>query len=336
MNIRRFLIVVGILGAFVLVMATLGHLGEILKAFSQARWYVIPLFIVVQIVSYYANAKYYQRFFDIFDHGVPLRYLYEVSLGINFANQTIPSGGVSGTAYLSQALKPYDIAIGKSALAQIGRFAFTFWSFFITLGIGFLILFLTDDLEDISARFVALLMLGIMAVGIVLFTVISERRRLEAFLVPATHFVNWFGRTILRRKKPVLSKPHVEEVLEEFYKGYSEIMSHKRQWPRLLWWAFASIMAEALTVYVIFIGFGQWMNPGLVIAGYALSIIASIAGFFAGGFAVYEAGMIGTFTALGVSFPLSFAVVILYRTLNLVIAIPIGMHFYRQHLKETS
>jgi uncharacterized protein (TIRG00374 family) len=85
---------------------------------------------------------------------------------------------------------------------------------------------------------------------------------------------------------------------------------------------------------MVFIGFGQLINPGVVITGYALAIILSITSIFTGGIGVYEAGMIGTFAALGIPFALAFAVVIVYRVLNMGIFLPVGFFFYRRDLKE--
>jgi uncharacterized membrane protein YbhN (UPF0104 family) len=87
-----------------------------------------------------------------------------------------------------------------------------------------------------------------------------------------------------------------------------------------------------VTIYVVFIGFGQWANPGSVVVGYTFAIIASMSALVVGGLGAYEAGMIGTFTALGMPFALAFAVVIVYRVLNLGIFLPLSFIYYRKHL----
>jgi uncharacterized protein (TIRG00374 family) len=334
MNMRRIMIFLGIAGIFFIVVTSLGDPHKILDAFIKVRWYVVPLVIVAQIIDYYCNAKYYQAFFAISKHHVKLRLLYEASLAINFANVAIPSGGVAGTTYLAEAIKSSGVPAAKSTLAQIGRYIFTFVSYFMVLAFGFIVLFFSGNLNKVSVRFVILIMVVILAAGLVLMAVFSERSRFEAFITPLIRFINRFGKTILRRDKPLVNRDSVSTFLTEFYEDYHELLTHKASWPSLLWWSLGGNLAEVATVYVVFLGFGQVVNPGVVITGYTLAIIASVGGILVNGLGVYEAGMIGTFAALGIPFALAFAVVIVYRILNMGLFLPIGLVYYRKHLKE--
>lgn len=333
---RRILILLGLAGVFLIIVNSLGDPHKILQAFIRVRWYVVPLVIGAQLLDYYCNAKYYQAFFSISAHKVSTRLLYEASLAINFANVAIPSGGVAGTTYLAEAIKSAGVPPARSTLAQIGRYIFTFVSYFMVLAFGFVVMFLSGNLNKVSVRFVMLIMIVILAAGLVLLAVFSERTRFEIIITPFIRFINRFGKTILRRTKPLIIREKVDRFLTEFYDDYHELLTHKAQWPSLLWWSLGGNLAEVATVYVVFIGFGQWVNPGIVITGYTLAIIASVGGILVNGLGVYEAGMIGTFAALGVPFALAFAVVIVYRILNMGLFLPIGLVYYRKHLKEAT
>ena len=333
MKLSRLLLLAGLVGVGILLMANLGDLPKFLSALGHLRWYVVVMVIAVQLGSYYFNARYYQAFFAISKHTVGLRRLFEVSLAINFANQVVPSGGVVGTTYLTEAVKP-EVPAGTATLAQLGRYIFTFLSYFIVLAVGFLIFFLSDDsdLNKVSVRLVIILMLVVLALGLVLLMIFSERSRLEAALRPVTHFTNAFGRHVLRRKQALI-KPHwADQFLDEFYRGYRLVIGDKGRWPTLLGWSLAYNIAEVATIYVVFIGLGQWVNPGIVVTAYTLAIIASFAGFFTGGIGVYELGMIGAFTALGVPFATAFTVVLVYRVLSMALFLPPGFYFYRRDL----
>jgi uncharacterized protein (TIRG00374 family) len=335
MNMRRIMILLGIAGIFFIVVTSLGDPHKIIDAFIKVRWYVVPLVIIAQIIDYYCNAKYYQAFFDISGHRVKLRLLFEASLAINFANVAIPSGGVAGTTYLAEAIKSSGVPPAKSTLAQIGRYIFTFVSYFIVLAFGFVVMFFSGNLNKVSVRFVMLIMVVILAAGLVLMAIFSERSRLEAFISPVIRLINRFGKTVLRRAKPLIDRRRVSAFLSEFYEDYHELLSHKARWPSLVWWSLGGNIAEVATVYVVFLGFGQIVNPGIVITGYTLAIIASVGGILVNGLGVYEAGMIGTFAALGIPFALAFAVVLVYRILNMGLFLPVGLIYYRKHLKET-
>jgi uncharacterized protein (TIRG00374 family) len=335
MNLRRFLILVGILGVLVLVFSTFGNPVTIIQVFQKVRWYVVPLVILMQIISYYYNARYYQEFFSIFGHNVNFRRLYEASLAINFANQAIPSGGVAGTTYLAEAVKGEGVPPSQTTLAQLNRYIFTFVSFFIVLAFGFLMLLFGNDLDKVSVRFMILLMVIVLTAGLVLLAIFSERSRLERILYPIIRLFNRLSRSMLKRRdKPLIAETQVDTFLTEFYHGLHEVIEHKGRWPALLWWSLGGNLAEVATLYAVFVGFGAWVNPGIVISAYTLGIAASVAGILVNGIGVLEAGLIGTFAALGVPFALAFAVTIVYRVLSFILFLPPGLYFYRRHLKE--
>jgi uncharacterized protein (TIRG00374 family) len=335
MKLRRVLIILGLLGLSALLLTNLGGLHKFFDTLQHVQWYIVPLLVGVQLISYLCNAKYYQAFFAVSHAEVPLSRLYEISLAINFANQAIPAGGVAGTTYLTQAVKP-DIAPGTATLAQLGRYVFTFLSHFPVLAVGFLLLFFGDSLEKISVRLTILAMLFVLALGVVLVMIFSERRRLEHALKPFIRLANSFGRIVLRRPHPVIQTAQLEHFLDEFYDGYHRTMRHKGQWLRLFGWALGGNLAEIFTVYAVFIGFGTWPNPGIVITAYTLGIMVSVLGIFTNGVGVYEAGLIGTLSALGIPIAQAFAVVIVYRGLNLGIFLPVGLVYYRKYLKPDS
>lgn len=333
MKLRRLLILLGFVGIVIAIISSVGDPHKLIHAFTKVQWYVVPLLIGIQIISYYCNAKYYQVFYAIANHKVKLSHLYQASLGIQFANMAVPSGGVAGTAYLAEVLKPYGVPTAKSTLAQVGSYIFSFLSYFVVLGFGFLMLFFAGNLNKVSVRLVVLLMIIILIVGMVLLALFSEQSRFQAVLTPFVRFVNRFGRVILRRKKPLVNRDNLSDFLSEFYHGYHEIMSHKGKWPSLFWWSLGGNIAEVSTIYAVFVSFGWWVNPGVVITGYTLAIIASIGGLIINGLGVYEAGMIGTFAALGIPFAVAFAVVIVYRVLNMAIFLPVGFYFYKRQLE---
>ena len=336
MKLRRLLLIIGSIGLTLVIATSLGNPIKVEAAFDLVRWYVFPLVFVIQLASYYCNARFYQAVFAISGHKLPLRRLYEISLGINFANQAIPSGGVAGTTYLAQTLKPNAVPTGTATLAQLGRYMFTFVSFFIVLSVGFLLLFWGGDVDRVSVRLIVLLMLFVLGVGTLLMVTFSDRRRLEAIARPFIRFINRLGTRLLKREHRIFPAQRLDSFLDEFYAGYHEIMGHKGKWGALFRWTLAANLCEVATVYAVFVGFGMWPNPGIVIAGYTIAIMASVSGLIINGLGVYEAGMIGTFVALGIPFALTFAIVTVYRLTSMAIFLPIGWYFYRRHLKENA
>ena len=128
----------------------------------------------------------------------------------------------------------------------------------------------------------------------------------------------------------------MKRFLDEIYRGYELVKERKDRWPVFLGWSLAYNIAEVMTLYIVFIGLGSWINPGVVITAYTLAIIASSIGFITGGVGIYELSMIGAFVALGVPFTLAFSSVLVYRILSMILFLPPGFYFYRRHLLADS
>jgi uncharacterized protein (TIRG00374 family) len=333
MRLRQVLIVIGFLSIGLFLLANLGGINKFLDALGHVQWYLFPLLIAIQLYSFYCNAHYYQIFFAASGYTIGLRRLYEISLAINFTNQVVPVGGLAGVAYLSEAVKP-DVPSGTATLAQLARYVFTFISYFGVLGAGLLLLFLSDNLNKVSVRIMLIVMVGVLLGGIILLMIFSERSRMEKFVGFFLRLAGGFKHKILRRPGPVITPDRLRYFLDEFYSGYHQIVHKHKTWPKLLAWCLGANIAEVMTLYAVFVGFGVWPNLGVVITGYTLAIMASVLGIFTGGIGLYEFGMIGTLAALGIPFALSFAVVIVYRGLSMLLFLPPGAYFYRETLKE--
>lgn len=332
MRLRQILILIGFLGIGLFLIAHLGDFSKFVEALSDVQWYMFPLLVAVQLYGFYCNAHYYQIFFAAAGSTVSLRRLFKISLAINFTNQVVPAGGLAGVAYLSEVVKP-EVQSGTSTLSQLARYVFTFISYFVVLGFGLLLLFLSGDLNKFSVRIMLIIMVAVLIIGIVILVIFSERSRTEWLLKPVLRLASGIKHRIFRRQGPIIEPDRLNQFLDDFYQGFHEIIRQRKTWPKLFAWCLGSNIAEVATLYTVFIGFGLWPNPGVVITGYTLAIMVSTLGIFTGGVGFYEFGMIGTLAALGIPFATAFAVVIVYRGLSMLFFLPPGFYYYRQTLE---
>ena len=332
MNKRRFFMLLGLVAFSLIVYANVDRVGEFGGYLRQARWYILIFIVVAQLIGYYCLARFYQLFLGIFGPHRPLKKYFGMSLAMNFVNQAFPSGGVSSLSYL--ASQEPDVPNGKITLTHFMRYLFTYISFTIILLAGFVILMLTGNVAAITSRFTLLVVAGIVALSIAGLAVLSNEVWLKGVINWGRVTVNQFAKRVLRRKKEVITEQQLEGFVGEFHEGYTIIRSGREYWRKPLAYLFINNVTELITIYVVFLSFGQLVNPGVVIAGYALANVVSILGVFTGGVGVFEATMIATFTALGVPLTLSTAVVIVYRVLNLAIFLPVGFIFYNKSLKK--
>lgn len=332
MNKRRFFMLLG-LGAFALIVfANYRRVGEFSGYLHQARWYILVFIVVAQLIGYYCTARYYQLFTALFATKQPLKKFYNISLALNFVNQAFPSGGVSSLTYLNAQMP--ELPTSQITLTHFMRFVFTYVSFTVILLAGFIILMLTGNVAAITSRFTLLIVSAIITISIAALAVMSNETWLKAVAQWARRVVNQFAKRVLRRKHEILSHAQLDRFVAEFHDGYDVLRGGRDRWLKPLLYLFGNNITELLTIYVVFLSFGQFVNPGIVIAGYALANAVSVLGIFTGGVGIFEATMIATFTALGVPLALATAVVIVYRVLNLAIFLPVGFFFYNKSLRK--
>ncbi len=254
-----------------------------------------------------------------------------MSLALNFVNQAFPSGGVSSLTYLNAQMP--EVPTSQITLTHFMRFVFTYISFTVILLVGFIILMLTGNVAAITSRFTLLIVSTIIALSVAGLAIISNEAWLKVVAQWVRRVANQLARRVLRRKRDVVTHEQLDRFVGEFHEGYAALRGDRHRWQGPLLYLFGNNITELLTIYVVFLSFGQFVNPGIVIAGYALANAVSILGVFTGGVGIFEATMIATFAALGVPFALATAVVIVYRVLNLAIFLPVGFYFYNKSLR---
>jgi Mg2+-importing ATPase len=333
MKTRQIFLWAGLVALGAIIIVNFGYINHFIDVLDQVHWYVFILVIATQLWSYYSNAKFYQAFLAIFDYKIESERLFEAAIAINFVNQAFPSGGVSGASYLSQYLHG-EVPVGKAALAQFGRYIFTFFSFLGVLVLGFLMLFLTDNVSRLTVRITLLFILFLIILSLLLVTVVADRARVERLALILVSGINKINQMIRRRRKRLITLDQVNRFFNEFYEGYYFLLSQRGHWRLPLLYTLSGSLAEVATVYVVFLAFGNFINPGVVIAGYTLANVISIIAVISGGVGVYELTMITAFVALGVPFALAVSVVIVYRVLNFALFLPIGFYLYRKQLTE--
>lgn len=331
MNTRSIFLYLGLIGLGILLITNLGSFGQFLENMRRVQWYLIPLVTVLQLASYYTNARFYRSFFKLSDFEVGTIRLIKTSLAINFANQVIPAGGVAGATYLSRTLADV-VPAGKSTLSQLGKYIFGFITNIPLLALGMVIIFFSGSISNISVQLVLFSTTTVVLVGIIAIGYLSDRSRMRRLIRPFLRAYNRVGKFLFRKSFKSLNPVGVGTFLDEFYLGYKNIMTKKQGWIALFIWAFFGNIAEMATLYATFVGFGIWPNLGIVVLGYQIAIAASLIGPLTAGAGALEFGMIAGFTALGVPFALSFAVVLTYRFLKIIITLTPGFYYYRKGL----
>ena len=85
---------------------------------------------------------------------------------------------------------------------------------------------------------------------------------------------------------------------------------------------------------MVYIAFGQWVNPGAIILAYAVANFAGLIAVLPGGVGVYEALMTAVLASAGIPVAVSLPVTIMYRILTILMQLPIGYFYYHKAIQD--
>jgi hypothetical protein len=306
---------------------------DVANAFADlGRINAIALLLIIplQAQNYAAYAHLYQEFLRILGSKQPLKLMYEVALEMNFVNHVFPSGGVSGFSYFAARLKPHGVTTAQSTLTQTMRFVLTFASFVILLFIGLFLLALGGSASNMTILITCSLAFSTVFAIIVGGYVISSEKRIKTFTKALTKGVNRVLHVVRPNHPETISLARVEKLCNEMHTNYILL---KEKLPALKGPFFYSMLAnitELATIYVVYIAYGQFVNPGAIIIAYAVANFAGLVAVLPGGIGIYEGLMTAVLVSAGVPAGLAISVTVMYRVINLAISLPIGYYFYHK------
>lgn len=311
---------------------------QIVDAFRELdhlNAWALLLMIPIQGFSYYAIARFYRNFLAKQGTTLPMREMYKVSMELNFVNHVFPSGGVSGFSYLSLRLKQLGVPTAKSTLAQLLRFALTFVSFLVLLVVGLLTLSFSNSVGGLVLVVSTSIIIATIGGTVAGMYIIGKSSRIKAFVGWLPKVVNYLARYIKRNKaKSLIDINKVESTLEDLHGDYMVLSRDKPLVKNLLVWALLINISEVLTIYMVYIAFGQIINPGALIISYAVANFAGLVAVLPGGVGIYEGLMTATLTGAGVPKALALSATVIYRVLSMIIGLPLGYYFYHQALRR--
>ncbi|MDQ3159207.1 MAG: flippase-like domain-containing protein [bacterium] len=300
---------------------TITNLGEVNR-------YALLLMLVAQTLNYHSYTKMYQYMLRILDHKISYRRMLRIVSELNFVNNVFPSGGVSGFSYFGMRMRARGANTGTATFVQMMRFILIFISFQILLGTGLIILAIDGGVNNL----VMLIAGGISTLMVVgsLFAVyiIGSKQRIKSFSLTITKIVNRFIQTVRPKSPETISLDGVEKAMGDLHDNYQIFKSDWGLLLKPLAYGLLANIAEITTIYVVYIAFGYWPNPGAIILAYSIANFAGLVSVLPGGVGIYEGLMTAVLATAGVPAGVSLPVTIMYRVLNMTIQLPPGYYFY--------
>lgn len=335
---RRWKLLLNILtiaALIVLVYAVRHQLAATIDNFSNVDVAILLLILPIEWVNYHAQAKLYQGLFSIVGNKLSYKFLFKASLELNFINNIFPSGGVSGISYFGVRMRSKTMTGGRATLVHIMKLVLLFVSFEVLLIAGLLALALGGHVSDLVILFAATLS-TLMVVGTIGFVlIIGHERRIQATFAFITNILNRLVHLVLPQYKEIISIKKARTLVEELHQNYKLIETHYKDLRIPFVWSLVANISEVGAVYIVYIAFGHWVNPGAVILAYGIANFAGLVSVLPGGVGIYEALMTAVLAATGVRAAISLPVTVMYRVVNMLIQLPPGYVYYHRTLRGT-
>ncbi len=322
--------VITLLALGMLVYLVRHEVYETLQRIDDVYWGVLLVIIPVQALNFYSYTLMYEDLLNFLKARISRGKLYRITLELNFVNHVFPSGGVSGFSYFSLRLRPLGVTTGKSTLIQMMRFILIFVSFQLVLGLGLILLGFSGAVNNfvllIAGSLATLLVVGTFTLAYI----IGSKRRINNFFTAITKLFNKVINLFRPSHPETISIERAQKAFTELHENYTFIKRDLGVLRKPLLHALVANVTEILTLYIVFVAFGFWVNPGAVILAYAVANFAGLISVLPGGVGVYEALMTAVLATAGVPPGISVPVVIMYRVINTVLQLPIGYVLYHK------
>ncbi len=332
---------------WVLTILTLGALGALIYAvrdplletvsnLGKVNPWAILLIIPVEIINYHAQAMLYQNFFSILGNKLSYRFMYRLALEMNFVNNIFPSAGVSGFSYLSVRMRSMDVPAARSTIVQMMKFILVFVAFQFFLFSGLLILAVGGKASNLLVLIAGSLATLLLVATLGIAFVIGSKRRINSFFTLLARFLNRLIHLVRPKHPETINISRAREVFTELHENYMHIRLNLGALRKPFLYALLANVTEVAAIYVVYIAFGQWVNPGAIIIAYAVANFAGLVSVLPGGVGIYEALMTAVLAAGGISPAVSIPATLMYRVVSMSVQLPPGYFFYQSALHDVS
>ncbi|HEX5455927.1 MAG TPA: lysylphosphatidylglycerol synthase transmembrane domain-containing protein [Candidatus Saccharimonadales bacterium] len=332
---RKVITTVTFLALLLLVYFSRQEIGDTFTRLSELNIIILLIIIAFQYVNHYSYAKLYQSLFRIV--GKKLKYwpMFRISLEVNFVNNIFPTAGLTGFSYFGLRMQKFDINAGKSTLVQMMRWVGVFLSFQVLTFFGLLSLAVEGKVNNFTIL-VASSLVTLIVVGTVLLTyIVGSRQRIDSFFTWITKAINRVIQVVRPKHPETINIASSRQMFLDLHQDYNIILKNYR---RLGPWFVYSLLAntvEIASIYVIYLAFGDAVNPGAIILSYIIASFAGVISVLPGGVGIYEGLMVAVLATAGVSPGVSIPATVMYRVLTSIIQLPPGYYFYQKALDES-
>lgn len=295
--------------------------------------FILLLIIPIRYLNYRALANYYHEFLKLLNIKLKFNLLFERIMVFNFLNIVVPFGGASGLIYLQRRyankISPTEISISH-LFYGIGNMI----SLWLILTIGLLIQFFSgQENNQVAGKMIQIFGLVIALIIGLIIILIFNRETVSKIVLKLVPLMNMILSLV---KKNAITQKDAMKQLDHFFDRIHKVLSFRENlilpWTGIL----AGNLFEILTIFSVMFALNIDIAFSSVMIVYVLSMAVSITAFITGGIGAYEAVMVTSLAAFGLSSSEALTATLVYRIISLWLFLPIGFWFFRkdQHTKS--
>ena len=275
---------------------------------------LLALAVALEVLAVAALPQVYRGALTALGAGVAYRQGLQVSMGAFTLSRVLPGGGAAGALWAARRLQRFGVAgaVAGTAVVLAGVLAMATLGVIVTVG-TVLALFRghVSVASVVTACIVAAVFAGLGWLALVLLRSAPARRAL-------------FGRAqrIAPRLAPRLAP--WERALDDL----SDSLPGVRALRPVVGWSAVNWLLEIAALWMVFAGLGPHMEFGVLIVGYGVANLVTALPHTPGGLGLVEAGMAGTYVALGTETAVALAAVLAYRLISFWLPVLCGVPQY--------
>ena len=304
-----------------------------LEAMKELNIWVLLLLIPEQAMMYFSAAQIY---FAFLKERKKLRLsklkLTRIALEINFVNHTMPSGGMSGLAYLIWRLRGLDVSAGQVSFIHALRYAICAIMNAIQTVIAIIIVLIAGCVAPENYWYLwlaGLIALGVQALIFTGYLIVRKQKNIDWVMRKIKKLAAFWTKKF---KKSQFNPDSAEKFFTDLRQDYLALRRNKKMlWKPALWGLIFSFL-ELATYWVVGIAMGHpEILPQIMIAEGIASVVGTVL-ITPGGMGGYEGAFIVVLAATGVDLSIATIVVVVTRIVVMAGTILSGLGFYQQAL----
>lgn len=333
LSFRKVILWVFVILFLTYVFTHLKELDDVIDTLAKGSWRWLLLAAIAQAAFYLVFTRMTQLSFKVVEIERKMRELIPMVFGALFVNVLAPTAGNSGVILYADDAKKRQESQTKAVVGSLFSTVASYASFSLILIFAVIYLKSVNLLDYFEVIGALLFILPTTWPAVLMFTSVKKPALMEKLL-------NFFYRSYLKltrlfKLKPKLKDDWPKEISLELKTAGQQIIGHKAEVLKVLWYAFLAHAINIVSLYLIFISFDVHVRYGALIAGYAFAEVVRVISPHPEGVGAVEAVMILLYSSFGVPPIDATAIAISFRALNFWF--PLGLGFlYLQRLKSFS